>query len=99
LCNQLFPVITSYNRNFTARNDANPAIHTFVASPDIGTAMAFAGDLTFNPVSDMMASLPSSRTLLVMSFLMAMTPARTLETHLWMVPPLWFIWSYDRFAA
>ncbi|KAG1777975.1 aconitase family-domain-containing protein [Suillus placidus] len=45
-------IITSYNRNFTGRNDANPATHAFVASPDIVTAMAFAGDLTFNPVSD-----------------------------------------------
>lgn len=45
-------VITSYNRNFTGRNDANPATHAFVASPDIVTAMAFAGDLTFNPLTD-----------------------------------------------
>lgn len=48
----LISVITSYNRNFTGRNDANPATHAFVASPDIVTAMAFAGDLTFNPVTD-----------------------------------------------
>ncbi|KAI8990425.1 aconitate hydratase [Trametes punicea] len=33
-------IITSYNRNFTGRNDANPATHAFVASPDIVTAMA-----------------------------------------------------------
>ncbi|KAI6003205.1 aconitase family-domain-containing protein [Pisolithus orientalis] len=45
-------IITSYNRNFTGRNDANPATHAFVASPDIVTAMAFAGDLTFNPMKD-----------------------------------------------
>ncbi|KAG8926041.1 Aconitate hydratase mitochondrial [Tulasnella sp. 417] len=45
-------VITSYNRNFTGRNDANPATHAFVASPDIVTAMTFAGDLTFNPLTD-----------------------------------------------
>ncbi|KAG1764593.1 aconitase family-domain-containing protein [Suillus placidus] len=45
-------IITSYNRNFTGRNDANPTTHAFVASPDIVTAMAFAGDLTFNLVSD-----------------------------------------------
>ncbi|KAL4071678.1 aconitase family-domain-containing protein [Scleroderma yunnanense] len=45
-------IITSYNRNFTGRNDANPATHAFVASPDIVTAMAFAGDLTFNPAAD-----------------------------------------------
>ncbi|CAE6472243.1 unnamed protein product [Rhizoctonia solani] len=49
-------IITSYNRNFTARNDANPATHAFVASPDIVTAMAFAGDLTFNPLRDELTS-------------------------------------------
>ncbi|EKM52120.1 uncharacterized protein PHACADRAFT_165434 [Phanerochaete carnosa HHB-10118-sp] len=47
-------IITSYNRNFTGRNDANPATHAFVASPDIVTAMAFAGDLTFNPITDVL---------------------------------------------
>ncbi|RUS30708.1 aconitate hydratase [Jimgerdemannia flammicorona] len=45
-------IITSYNRNFTGRNDANPATHAFVASPEIVTAMTFAGDLTFNPITD-----------------------------------------------
>jgi aconitate hydratase len=45
-------IITSYNRNFTGRNDANPATHAFVASPEIVTAMTFAGDLRFNPLTD-----------------------------------------------
>jgi aconitate hydratase len=45
-------IITSYNRNFTGRNDANPATHAFVASPEIVTAMVFSGDLTFNPMTD-----------------------------------------------
>ncbi|KAH8115089.1 aconitate hydratase [Phellopilus nigrolimitatus] len=45
-------IITSYNRNFTGRNDANPATHAFVTSPDIVTAMVFAGSLNFNPVTD-----------------------------------------------
>ena len=45
-------IITSYNRNFTGRNDANPATHAFVASPELVTAMAFAGSLTFNPLTD-----------------------------------------------
>jgi len=45
-------IITSYNRNFTGRNDANPATHAFVASPDLVTAMCFAGSLNFNPVTD-----------------------------------------------
>ncbi|GAA6000243.1 hypothetical protein JCM10207_007922 [Rhodosporidiobolus poonsookiae] len=45
-------IITSYNRNFTGRNDANTATHAFVASPDLVTAMVFGGSLTFNPVTD-----------------------------------------------
>ncbi|CAG8741142.1 20952_t:CDS:2 [Dentiscutata erythropus] len=45
-------IVTSYNRNFTGRNDANPATHAFVTSPDIVTAMIFAGDLRFNPLTD-----------------------------------------------
>ncbi|MDP1676739.1 MAG: aconitate hydratase [Bacteroidota bacterium] len=46
-------IITSYNRNFTGRNDANLATHAFVASPEIVTAFAIAGRLTFNPLTDM----------------------------------------------
>ncbi|KAL7273640.1 Aconitate hydratase mitochondrial [Rhizina undulata] len=45
-------IISSYNRNFTGRNDANPATHAFVASPDLVTAMSIAGDLRFNPLTD-----------------------------------------------
>ncbi len=45
-------IITSYNRNFSKRNDGNPATHAFVASPEIVTALAFAGTLTFNPLTD-----------------------------------------------
>jgi aconitate hydratase len=45
-------IITSYNRNFSKRNDGNPATHAFVASPEIVTAFALAGKLTFNPLTD-----------------------------------------------
>jgi aconitate hydratase len=45
-------IVTSYNRNFTARNDANPQTHAFVTSPELVTALAFAGDLRFNPLKD-----------------------------------------------
>lgn len=45
-------IITSFNRNFAKRNDGNPKTHAFVASPEIVTAMAIAGDLTFHPVKD-----------------------------------------------
>jgi aconitate hydratase len=45
-------ILTSYNRNFAKRNDGNPNTHAFVASPEITTALAIAGSLTFNPVTD-----------------------------------------------
>ncbi|HEY3250619.1 MAG TPA: aconitate hydratase [Ignavibacteria bacterium] len=45
-------IITSYNRNFSKRNDGNSATHAFVASPEIVTAFALAGKLTFNPLTD-----------------------------------------------
>lgn len=45
-------IITSFNRNFAKRNDGNPNTFAFVASPEIVTAFAIAGDLTFNPVTD-----------------------------------------------
>jgi len=45
-------IITSFNRNFAGRNDANPDTHAFVASPEIVTALALAGKLTFNPLTD-----------------------------------------------
>ena len=45
-------IIHSFNRNFSKRADGNPNTHAFVASPEIVTALAIAGDLTFNPLTD-----------------------------------------------
>jgi len=45
-------IVTSYNRNFTGRNDANPATHCFVTSPEMVTALSLAGRLDFNPLKD-----------------------------------------------
>lgn len=45
-------IFTSYNRNFRGRNDGNPQTMNFLASPEIVTAMAFAGTTTFNPMTD-----------------------------------------------
>ena len=45
-------IITSFNRNFTSRNDGNPETHSFVASPEIVTAFSIAGRLDFNPLVD-----------------------------------------------
>lgn len=45
-------IMTSFNRNFAKRNDGNPNTHGFVASPELTTAFAIAGVLTFNPLTD-----------------------------------------------
>ncbi|KAK3487232.1 aconitase family-domain-containing protein [Neurospora crassa] len=45
-------ILSSYNRNFTGRNDGNPATHSFVTSPDLVVAMSIAGSLYFNPLTD-----------------------------------------------
>ena len=45
-------IVTSYNRNFTGRNDGNPMTHAFVTSPEMVTALSIAGRLDFNPLTD-----------------------------------------------
>jgi len=45
-------ILTSFNRNFAKRNDGNPNTHAFVGSPELVTAIAISGDLTFNPLKD-----------------------------------------------
>jgi aconitate hydratase len=45
-------IVTSYNRNFPARNDGQPTTMNFIGSPEIVTAMALAGRLSFNPLTD-----------------------------------------------
>jgi aconitate hydratase len=45
-------IVHSFNRNFQSRNDGNPNTLAFVASPELTTALAIAGDLTFNPLTD-----------------------------------------------
>jgi len=50
-------IITSFNRNFSKRADGNPNTHSFVASPEIVTAMAIAGRLTFNPLTDTLTNV------------------------------------------
>ena len=45
-------IITSFNRNFKSRNDANPETHSFIASPEVVTVFALAGRLDFNPLQD-----------------------------------------------
>ena len=50
-------IFSSYNRNFKGRNDGNPQTMNFLASPELVTAMAYAGETTFNPMTD---SLPTT---------------------------------------
>jgi aconitate hydratase len=45
-------IVSSFNRNFPARNDGQPATMHFIASPEIVTALALAGRLSFNPLVD-----------------------------------------------
>ncbi|NDP28551.1 MAG: aconitate hydratase [Flavobacterium sp.] len=45
-------IIHSFNRNFSKRADGNPNTHAFVASPEMVAAIAIAGDLSFNPLTD-----------------------------------------------
>lgn len=45
-------IVHSFNRNFTKRADGNPNTHAFVASPEMVTALAIAGNLDFNPETD-----------------------------------------------
>jgi aconitate hydratase len=49
-------IIHSFNRNFAARQDGNPNTYAFVGSPEIVTALAIAGDLTFNPLTDLLTN-------------------------------------------
>ena len=45
-------IVTSYNRNFPRRNDGQPTTMNFIASPELVTALAAAGRLSFNPLTD-----------------------------------------------
>ena len=45
-------ILNSFNRNFAKRNDGNAGTHSFIASPEIVTALTLAGNLNFNPLTD-----------------------------------------------
>ena len=57
-------IVTSYNRNFTGRNDANPATHGFVTSPELTVALSLAGTLDFDPRTQKLKSADGSEFLL-----------------------------------
>jgi len=57
-------VIHSFNRNFSKRVDGNPNTYAFVASPEIVAAIALAGDLTFNPLTDTITNINGEEVML-----------------------------------
>ena len=57
-------IVTSFNRNFAKRNDGLASTHAFVASPEIVTAFAISGKLTFNPLKDYLINEKGERVML-----------------------------------
>ena len=68
-------IMTSFNRNFAKRNDGNPNTHGFVASPEIVTAFALAGKLTFNPLTDELVNDQGEKVKLMEPMGLEMPPA------------------------
>jgi len=60
-CRQPNAIITSYNRNFTGRNDGNPQTLTFLAAPEIVMTMVLSGDLGFNPLTDFLVNADGAK--------------------------------------
>jgi aconitate hydratase len=54
-------IVTSYNRNFPMRNDGQPTTMNFIGSPEIVTAMALSGKLSFNPMTDRLTGADGKR--------------------------------------
>ncbi len=80
-------IVTSYNRNFPRRNDGRSETMNFIASPEIVTALALAGRLSFNPLTDELAAPDGSAFRLH-------PPAQAPE-----VPPAGFDSGISRYAA
>ncbi|GAB5557765.1 MAG: aconitate hydratase [Schleiferiaceae bacterium] len=57
-------IVHSFNRNFAKRADGNPNTYAFVGSPEMVTALAIAGDLTFNPLTDKLVNSEGEEVLL-----------------------------------
>ena len=57
-------IVTSYNRNFAKRNDGLASTHAFVASPEIVTAFALSGSLSFNPLTDTLTNEKGEKVML-----------------------------------
>ncbi len=61
-------IVSSFNRNFARRNDGNPETYAFIASPEIVTALAIAGRLSFNPLTDTLKDSNGNDVLLTAPF-------------------------------
>ena len=57
-------IVNSYNRNFRARNDGNTETLSFISSPEIITAYAFSGSLSFNPLKDKLKTISGREVML-----------------------------------
>lgn len=57
-------IVSSFNRNFRARNDGSPDTLNFLASPEIVTALALGGRLSFNPLTDRLPTKHNEQVLL-----------------------------------
>ena len=54
-------IVTSYNRNFPRRNDGRSETMNFIGSPELVTAFALAGRLSFNPLTDELTAANGSK--------------------------------------
>ncbi len=59
--NQTNTIVSSFNRNFPGRNDGSASTLSFITSPDMVTALALAGTLEFNPLTDTLTAPDGSR--------------------------------------
>jgi aconitate hydratase len=82
-------IVTSYNRNFPMRNDGRAATMNFIASPEIVTALALAGRLSFNPLTDTLAGADGTAFRLTAPAPAPDVPAEGFETvpALYVAPP------------
>ena len=57
-------IVTTFNRNFSKRNDGNPNTYAFITSPELAVALAIAGKITFNPLKDKLVNEKGENVLL-----------------------------------
>jgi aconitate hydratase len=74
-------IVTSYNRNFPARNDGQRSTLNFITSPEIATAFAIAGQLSFNPLKDSLCDANGRPFMLEPPKPAPEVPAREFETR------------------